>query len=398
MSVSSTNRTTADSRLGMSPPVKPSSLSMFGTDGLVGRLIGKKAQKKAFQRRFVRYGLIAGNVVLLLAVGIFVARSSGAGSGLQGAPAIANAESAGSDAAMANPLDRLSSADIALNVARVANLPEKTAVTNQADSENAQLSVSQSTGGLIAKTQVVSTELKSNKDIQMYVAVAGDTPSSIGAKFQVTADSVKWSNDLAGDTVTAGQTLYIPPAGLNGIVYVVKANDTPDTLAEKYRANKDRIIAYNDAEISGLKVGTRIIIPDGQIVRPVVVAAPSRTSMGSGFAWGGSSPIYNGSNGYDYGYCTWYVANRIAVPSNWGNANTWDNLAPRSGWVVSTAPRVGAIAQTDRGSEGHVAVVVEVSEDGTQIKYADMNGIAGWGREGFSGWTTAGRFEHYIYR
>ncbi len=359
------------------------------------------AATAGLKRRFVRYGLLTGNVALLLAVGLFVAGSSDVGNGLQGVPAIASAQSGNSSAAdtsITNPLDRLSSADIALNVARATDLPEKIAVTNQADSENAQLAVSQSAGGLVSKPQVVSSDFKSNKDIRSYTVVAGDTAATIAAKFQVTSDSVMWSNDLASETVTTGQNLFIPPAGVNGIVYVVKAGDTPEKLAEKYRTSKDKVVAYNDAELAGLVVGIRIIIPDGQIIKPVVQVAPRRGGGSTNFAFGGSSPIYNGANGYDYGYCTWYVANRIAVPSNWGNANTWDNLSPRSGWVVSTSPRVGAIGQTDRGAEGHVAVITEVSADGTQIKYADMNGIAGYGREGFSGWTSVSKYEHYIYR
>lgn len=354
----------------------------------------KRLSKRAARKRFTHYSLLAANILLLVAVTVFIAESStGGGSALQGVPATANAMAAKSDN-IADPLDQLSSADIAVNVARVANLPEERAVTNQADSENAELAVAQSAGGLVAKPQVVAVDLKSYKDIKTYVAQAGDTAGGVGAKFGVTSESVMWSNNLASETIAAGQTLHIPP--VNGIVYLVKTGDTPESLAAKFRADKEKIIASNDAELAGLKVGSRILIPDGRIVREVV--APVYRSGGSSFAWGGAGPVYNGANGYDFGYCTWYVANRIAVPSNWGNANTWDNLASRSGWMVSTAPKVGAIAQTDRGYFGHVAVVTAISPDGTQIKYADMNGVAGWGREGFSGWVSVGRFEHYIYR
>lgn len=379
--MSNSVRATADNKL----PAKPA-------ESYFGRI--KRLHKKAARKRLTHYSLLAANVLLLLVVAVFVARSSsGDGSALQGVPATANAIAAKADD-IVDPLDQLSSADIAVNVARSANLPEERAVTNQADSQNVELAVAQSAGGLVSKPQVVAVDLKSYKDIKTYVAQAGDTAGSVGAKFGVTSDSIMWSNDLASEAIAAGQTLYIPP--VNGIVYVVKGGDTPESLAAKFRASKEKIIASNDAELAGLAVGSRILIPEGRIVREV--AAPAyRASSGGSFPWGGG-PVYNGANGYDFGYCTWYVANRISVPSNWGNANTWDNLAPRSGWVVSTAPRVGAIAQTDRGYFGHVAVVTAVSEDGTQIKYADMNGIAGWGREGFSDWTSVSRFEHYISR
>ncbi len=160
-------------------------------------------------------------------------------------------------------------------------------------------------------------------------------------------------------------------------------------MAAKYNANISQVIAYNDAEISGLTPGEQIIIPNGTLA-----TSTSSSSSGRGFLWG-NGPIY-GFNGYDFGYCTWYVATQIRVPSNWGNAATWAYYAGLSGWNVSSKPVVGAIAQTPAGGEGHVAIVTAVSADGSQIQYRDMNGIAGWGRVGYSGWASTSRFVHYI--
>jgi surface antigen len=116
----------------------------------------------------------------------------------------------------------------------------------------------------------------------------------------------------------------------------------------------------------------------------------------SSFTIYGFSPQY-GNNGYVYGYCTYYVASRISVPKNWGNANTWDNYAQVSGWTVSSVPRVGAILQTDTGWAGHVGIVDAVSDDGSMILATDMNGWAGFGRVG-SKWVPASTYPHYIYR
>jgi surface antigen len=271
-------------------------------------------------------------------------------------------------------------------------LPEATAVANQADSVNAELAMAPSSANIVAKTQVVSTAFNSRQDIKTYTTVAGDTIPSIAAKFNVTSDSVRWSNNINTDAVAVNQKLVIPP--VNGIVYTVVAGDTADSLAAKFNANKDKLIAFNDAEVAGFQPGEQILIPDGTKAAPVAAATVSRSTTTS-FPWGGSAPIY-GYNGYDYGFCTWYVASRISVPTNWGNANTWDNLAPLSGWTVSTTPTPGAIAQTDRGGEGHVAIVEAVSPDGTQIKYSDMNGLAGFGRVGYSDWAPVSTFMHYI--
>src|SRR5262249_15634300 len=150
--------------------------------------------------------------------------------------------------------------------------------------------------------------------------------------------------------------LVIPP--VNGIVYTVKAGDTPASLATRYQTDPNQIITVNDAELGGLKPGEQILIPGGR-----VAAARSPILL----TYGAFIATYGG-NGYSYGYCTYYAASRVAVPTNWGNANTWDNYAILSGWHVSTVPVAGAIAQSDRMSYlGHVAYVEAVSPDHAMI-------------------------------
>jgi surface antigen len=355
-------------------------------------------RRKTIRRRVVRYGLIFGNLTLLIVVFavIFVLPRTGQKNpnGSVASHAVLSSTT-GNQSQAVNPLDQLSAADVAVTVARMGRLPEATAVANQADSVNAELAMAPSSADIVAKTQVVSTALNSRQDIKNYTTVAGDTISIIAAKFNVTSDSIRWSNNINTDAVTLGQKLVIPP--VNGIVYTFAAGDTADSLATKFSANKDKLVAFNDAEINGFQTGEQILIPGGTKAAPVITVATraATSSNSSSFPWGGSSPIY-GYNGYDFGYCTWYVASRISVPTNWGNANTWANLAPLSGWAVSATPTPGAIAQTNRGAEGHVAIVEAVSPDGTQIKFSDMNGLAGFGRVGNSDWVSSSTFTHYI--
>lgn len=76
------------------------------------------------------------------------------------------------------------------------------------------------------------------------------------------------------------------------------------------------------------------------------------------------------SNSFYFGNCTYLVAGIIAV--SWrGNANRWDNNARAMGYLVDNIPSVGAIAQTDRGRWGHVALTLKV--DGDQILVREMN-------------------------
>jgi len=333
-----------------------------------------KLRRKTVRRRAVRFGLVASNVVILGIIAVFVLQNPKTDN--LAAPSLSSATAT----QVANPLDQVSSADIALTVARMGQLPETTAVTNQAQSEAADVAIAASNNNVVSKPQVVATALKSSADIKDYTAVAGDTVSTIAAKFNVTSDSVRWSNNMTGEAVSAGSHLVIPP--VNGIVYTVNAGDTPDSLAAKFHTNRDQIIAYNDAEVNGLRVGSRILIPNGNKTASVLQS--------------GAFTAQYGGNGYDYGYCTWYVAKRLPVPANWGNANSWAYYAALSGWKVSKTPVPGAIAQSSGGYFGHVAVVEAVLPDGS-IQYSDMNGLAGWNHVG-TGTTSANHFQHYIYR
>jgi surface antigen len=343
--------------------------------------VHKRIVRILTQRRFIRYSLLALNVCLLGGIVWFVAQSTPTATSSH-----RNVASSVGTAAPSDPLDQLSSADIAVNLAMMTDLPETTAVINQADSVGAELDVPPAHTTVIPKPQVVATALKSNKDITSYVVQGGETVSSIAAKFSVTSESIRWSNNLTGDAVSAGTTLTIPP--VNGIVYTVNTGDTPDILAQKYRANKEQIIAYNDAELTGLVAGTRIIIPNGQQPAPV----RGRSVGGSGsysFIFG------SGYNGYDVGFCTWYVAKKRSeigrpVPGGLGNASTWDNRAPSAGLLVNKTPAYGAAVVTSQRGAGHVAFVEQVNDDGSiwisemnsrgQVSMTDTRSAGGWGK------------------
>ncbi len=324
------------------------------------------------KKRAIRLSLFTMQVVILLAVIGFVWRGSSSPSqGINQNAMLGVSE----ETSIVNPLDQLSSADVAVQLARAASFYEVDAVASNAISVGAQLSLPSGDEKVVAKPQVVATSLKSRRDIKTYTAVEGDTIASVATKFGITSDTIRWSNDLTGNDLTAGKELVISP--VNGIVYTVQSGDTPDSLATKYRANKDQLVAFNDAELSGLKVGDRIVIPDG------APPTPRRSTFSAGFAWGGNAAVYRG-NGYDYGYCTWWAAVRRAqvgkpIPSNLGNASTWKVLAQRAGLEVGNTPRQYAVIWTPpRDYYGHVGFVEEVLSDGT-VKVSEMN-TAGWNR------------------
>ncbi len=320
-------------------------------------------------KNLVNIALLVGNSVLFIAVISFIISAPKESAGSQLSVFTAN------DNSVVNPLDQLSSATIALTVARMTNLPEAIAINNQADSELALLNMAPVNNSVISKPQVVTTDYISNKDIKVYVVQPGDTVTSIAAKFNITSNSILWSNNISGNEITPGVKLLIPP--VSGIVYTVKAGDTPASLAQKYGSNESLIVAYNDAEIHGIYPNEKIIIPNGTPPNAVQLASNSAT-----YGWGFESSY--GYNGYDFGYCTYWVAKLRAeagdpLPTDLGNASTWAYYAEQFGIPVGTTPEVGAavvMSTTADGGQGHVAYVEAVNPNGT-ITISEMNYL-GW--------------------
>ena len=259
-----------------------------------------------------------------------------------------------------------------------------------ADDAASKLQLAITGDGFLAKTSPIAASAATKRGITNYTIKAGDTISSIAGQFNVTSDTLLWANNLGEDaTLKPGQELIILP--VNGILYTAKDGDSLDALATTYQASANLIDAYNQLEGKPLAAGQKIIIPDGvkpapqpSVVSRVASAKPATRTLAS---------FSGGANGYSYGYCTWYVANRRAVPANWGNASSWLYSAQASGYAVSTTPRPGAVAW-EYGN--HVAYVESVGNGTVTISEMNFWGNGGgWGRVSYR--TTDASHFKYIY-
>jgi surface antigen len=284
-----------------------------------------------------------------------------------------------SQAGVGATLDDAAVASVAADMADANNLMVADTASKIADTKNQQVALLTADDYSLAKRQVVSTAGNATRDITTYSVQPGDTLSGIAAQFNITTSTILWANDLSDqDMVKPGQSLTILP--VSGLLYTVRDGDTADSLASAYSANAAQILSYNNDEVTGLKPGMKIIIPDGVKPAPAKPAAPAaNTSRVAGAStYVHLTPYYGSANGYSYGYCTWYVASRRSIPSNWGNANQWYYNAQASGFSVGSTPVPGAIAWTGAGYYGHVAYVESVS--GGMVTVSEMNYNGNWGR------------------
>ncbi len=99
-----------------------------------------------------------------------------------------------------------------------------------------------------------------------YTVGEGDTLSTIANKFGISEDTIRWQNNLRGDSIKVGQALNILP--VTGILHKVQKGDTVFSIAKKYDADAQAIIDFpfntfaND-ETFELAVGQTVVVPDG---------------------------------------------------------------------------------------------------------------------------------------
>jgi surface antigen len=125
--------------------------------------------------------------------------------------------------------------------------------------------------------------------------------------------------------------------------------------------------------------------PEPPAPLPMAAAAPVRVTSArmssNGPSWAVGS-VSGASNGFSYGYCTWWVANKRSIPWR-GNAYQWWWNARSFGFAEGATPRAGAIMVLGIGGsspQGHVAYVESVNPNGSFL-VSEMNwwGVAGGG-------------------
>lgn len=316
----------------------------------------------------------------------------------QASPTIDQTKSKASSQPIDTSIDKLTAMNVATAVSESSSMPIANNIANLSQSLTVENMIAKTDTDVISKPQ--NNQLASdNRTASRYTTVQGDTIPSVAEKYGLSPQTIKWANNITSDAVEPGKELTIP--AIDGVVYTVKDGDTVDSIAEKYKADKSRLVAYNDLELTNtLAGGTQITIPGGDMPtneRPGYVAprqqqAQSFSGINYGSYSGGVGSLWRGGasagNRYSYGQCTWYVYERRAqlgmpVGGMWGNANTWAYAASASGYLVDGNPTVGSIMQNG-GGYGHVAVVESVNP-GVSITISEMNGYrfgGGWNRVG----------------
>ena len=215
------------------------------------------------------------------------------------------------------PLDVLSSSDIARSLANLAQFREITWVEIQA--YNSRTSTND-VGGLpvVAKPAVINSTIRTRHDILQYVVSPGDTVFSLADYFNVTISSIRLSNNLSSNSLTVGETILVPPPGLNGIVYLVQQGDSLTTLNNSYHFSNAAMLNFNDLEEGQpLPVGELVFLPGANLASAQSVPDFVTQAVISS-AQPGNGSIFNIDNRDCHGCVIVRAGNKIGTVGNTG--------------------------------------------------------------------------------
>lgn len=195
--------------------------------------------------------------------------------------------------------------------------------------------------------------------ITTYTVQNGDTLSKIAKMFSVNVGTIYWANDLKrGDLVKEGDVLVILP--ISGIQHEIKKGDTIESVARKYKADPEEILAYNNIG-KDFKVGETVIIPNAEL-SPIPSSSGTNITRGTSgpnlagyfvrpITGGRKSQGLHGFNGVD-------LANSCGSPV----------FASASGTVL--------IARSAGWNGGYGRYIVIAHPNGTQTVYAHLTNVS----------------------
>jgi len=302
-------------------------------------------------------------------------------------------------------------------------IEKQTGLSNATGDEEYNPSVIVNEDGLAIKPRLIGSNLNNNNDVTTqrneiiyYTVQKGDVVSNIARKFDITVNTILWSNNLtAFSLIRPGDSLMILP--YSGIIHTVKSGDTISRLAKLYGVEEEKIFGSNKLGNS-LKIGDKIIIPGGRkiitntiasrvsnngntglsIIRDLVKSQPA-SSGGAKMAWPTQghritqyfswrhngldignkvgTPIYAADDGiveisqggYNGGYGNTIVINHGGgIKTRYGHAS---KLFVKAGDRVEKGENIAAMGSTGRSTGSHLHFEVLINKS----RYNPLNYI-----------------------
>lgn len=247
-----------------------------------------------------------------------------------------------------------------ISLLQSSNSPEKKATSTDSLSIISETSLVSDNSKLPMVERTIDDEF-----IYTYVVREGDTLSDIAKMYDVSVNTIKWGNDLKGNTLTPGQTLVILP--ISGIQHIVKKGETIQGIVKIHKGDLEEVLSYNNLTLtSKIAVGDVITIPDGEASAVTVTSTGSKTSVS--ISSGSSSANYSG----------YYIRPIIGGVRTQGiHGHNGVDLASSFGTNILAAASGEVIVARGSGYNGGYGIYVVIKHaNGTQTLYAHMSSLS----------------------
>jgi murein DD-endopeptidase MepM/ murein hydrolase activator NlpD len=209
----------------------------------------------------------------------------------------------------------------------------------------------------------------SSDQISVYVIRKGDSIAKIAEMFEVSANTIRWTNDLkVGQKLNEGDVLIILP--IDGTKHTVTKGQTLKSIAKLYKVDVLDITDFNGlASDAKLTVGDELIIPDGEAVdtTPAKPKAKTKTFEKDYFV---KNNLIQNTDGYFINPVPGYK--RLSQHVHGKNGV---DLAASTGTPI-VAAAAGKVIFARKGYNGGYGNLVIISHpNGTQTLYAHQSVI-----------------------
>lgn len=224
---------------------------------------------------------------------------------------------------------------------------------------------------------------KLRTDAISYTVESGDSVFSIATKFDISPESLLWSNyDVLADdphSLAIGQVLQIPPT--NGIWYQWQSKDTVESVAVKYKVDTNDILLWfgNKLDITNPSIdkGTYVMIPGGQRefqqwVVPTIARGPAGVSTN---ILGPGSCDTSGIGAYGTGTFVWPASNHYISGNDYWSGHLAIDIAAGMGAPIYAADS-GMVVYAGPISGGYGNMVMIDHGNGYQTLYAHLSSIS----------------------
>jgi len=196
-----------------------------------------------------------------------------------------------------------------------------------------------------------------NDQISLYTVREGDSLSHIADTFEVSINTIRWANNLESQsTISPGDQLVILP--VSGIKHTVKSGDTLAGLAKKYESEAFEIALFNGLSEGDLKIGSEVIIPNGELHTSIPKTPKSSSSRSSSV----------NTNGYFT-----HPAPGTTRTQGIHGRNALDFGAPIGTPVYAAASGTVIISRAGGWNGGYGSYIVVKHDNGTQTLYSHLS-------------------------